>query len=128
MVGNKNPDTIILAGIQFRGHHGDSEAERTVGGRFEVDLEIGRDCSRAGCSDSLQDTVDYYAVHQRVMQIGQNERHRLVETLAERIAAAVLAEFAADSVTVRARKLMPPLDGIVAYAGVEITRLKPVAS
>lgn len=125
MVGNKRADTIILAGIQFRGHHGDSEAERTVGGRFEVDIEIAHDCSQAGDSDALPDTVDYYAVHQRVMQIGQNERHRLVETLAERIAAAVLAEFSAEAVTVRARKLMPPLDGIVAYAGVEITRWRP---
>jgi dihydroneopterin aldolase len=126
MVGNKQTDTVILAGIQFRGHHGDSEAERTVGGRFEVDLEMARDCAPAGKSDALQDTVDYYAVHQRVMHIGQNERHRLVETLAERIAAAVLAEFQADSVTVRVRKLMPPLDGIVAYAGVEITRAKMI--
>jgi dihydroneopterin aldolase len=122
MVGITNTDKIILAGIQFRGHHGDSEAERTVGGRFEVDLEMTRNCRIAGTTDALQNTVDYYAVHQRVMQIGQNERHRLVETLAERIAATILGEFAVETITVRARKLMPPLDGIVAYAGVEITR------
>jgi dihydroneopterin aldolase len=115
-------DRITLAGIQFRGHHGDSEAERSVGGRFEVDLEITYDTRRAAESDALRDTVDYFAVHKRVLEIGENERCQLLERLAGRIAGAILVEFGVTEVTVRVRKMMPPLEGIVAFTGVEITR------
>lgn len=121
MVGEQR-DTILLGGIQFRGHHGDSPAEREIGGRFEVDLVMYRDLRPAEKSDALADTVDYFAVHRRVVGIGQKERCQMLESLAGKIAAAILGEFAVEAVTVTVRKLMPPLDGIVAYAGVSITR------
>ncbi|NMC82110.1 MAG: dihydroneopterin aldolase [Armatimonadetes bacterium] len=121
-VGEESGDTILLGGIQFRGHHGDSPEERLIGGRFEVDLAIRWDVSNAEQTDSLADTVDYYRVHKRVMEIGQKERHRMLERLAGRLANMVIEEFGAPEVTVTVRKLMPPLDGIVGYAGVRITR------
>ena len=122
MVGELHADKIVLAGIQFRGHHGDSEAERTVGGRFEVDVIVAFDTRKAEMSDALADTIDYYAMHKRILEIGQRERHQLLERLAGRIATVLLTEFAVAEVTVKVRKLMPPLEGIVAYSGVEITR------
>lgn len=115
-------DKVILAGVQFRGHHGDSPEEQAVGGRFEVDLEMLRDTHRAERSDTLGDTVDYFAVHRRIMHIGQSERHRLLESLAGNIARMALTEFDTTRVTVTVRKLLPPLDGIVAWSGVSITR------
>lgn len=124
MVGDSHADKIVLAGIQFRGHHGDSEAERTVGGRFEVDVIVTYDTRRAEASDALRETVDYYAIHKRILEIGQKERHQLLERLAGRIAGTILEEFGVPEVTVKVRKLMPPLEGIVAYSGVEITRAK----
>lgn len=124
MVGEEHADKIILAGIQFRGHHGDSEAERSVGGRFEVDVIVTCDTSMAAVTDALADTVDYFTMHKRVLEIGTKERHQLLERLAGRIASVLLDEFGVPEVTVRVRKLMPPLDGIVTYSGVEITRTK----
>lgn len=115
-------DKVILAGVQFRGHHGDSPEEQTIGGRFEVDLEMFQDTGPAESSDALGDTVDYFTVHRRIMQIGQNERHRLLESLAGRIARMALTEFRVTRVTVTVRKLLPPLEGIVAWSGVVITR------
>lgn len=122
MVGNSRNDKVTLYGIQFRGHHGDSEAEREVGGRFEVDVEIACDARRAEETDRLADTVDYFSVHARILRIGETERHQMLESLAGRIARMILAEFRAPEVTVRVRKLLPPLGGIVASSGVEITR------
>ena len=115
-------DKVILAGVQFRGHHGDSKEEQTVGGRFEVDVEIAADTGRAEHTDALADTVDYYTVHKRIMEIGQTGRRRMLESLAGDIARMVLTEFQATTVTVKVRKLLPPLEGIVAWSGVEITR------
>jgi dihydroneopterin aldolase len=49
----------------------------------------------------------------------------LIETLAERIAAAVLdGQALAQAVTVRVRKLEAPLPGELAWAGVEIGRTR----
>jgi dihydroneopterin aldolase len=115
-------DKVILAGIQFRGHHGDSDEERLLGGRFEVDVEISCDARHAERTDALKDTVDYYSVHRRIMEIGQSERHRMLESLAGRIARMILTQFHTDEVVITVRKLLPPLEGIVAWSGVQITR------
>lgn len=122
MVRDKASDKVVLGCIQFRGHHGDSEEERTVGGRFEVDVAMFCDLRRAEASDSLSDTVDYYTVHKRIVEIGETERHQMLESLAGRIARMILTEFNTREATVAVRKLMPPLEGIVAFSGVEITR------
>jgi dihydroneopterin aldolase len=115
-------DKVIVCGVEFRGHHGDSREEQTVGGRFEVDVEIACDARRAEQTDALEDTVDYYTVHRRIMEIGQTERHRMLESLAGRIAQMILTEFQTVEVMVTVRKLLPPLEGIVAWSGVQITR------
>jgi dihydroneopterin aldolase len=46
----------------------------------------------------------------------------MLESLAGDIARMILTEFQAKTVTVKVRKLLPPLEGIVAWSGVEITR------
>lgn len=122
MVGESFPDKILLGGIQFRGHHGDSEEERAVGGRFEVDVTLWCDVRQAETSDALRDTVDYYSVHRRIVEIGEQERHQMLESLAGRLAKMILTEFHVSQVTLRVKKLHPPLEGIVAFAGVEMTR------
>ena len=49
----------------------------------------------------------------------------LLETIAETIARTALQEFpAADEVRVRVRKMHPPIDGRMAWAGVEIHRTR----
>jgi dihydroneopterin aldolase len=87
-----------------------------------VDVEIACDARRAEQTDALEDTVDYYTVHRRIMEIGQTERHRMLESLAGRIAQMILTEFQTVEVMVTVRKLLPPLEGIVAWSGVQITR------
>jgi dihydroneopterin aldolase len=122
------PDRVILSGIRFRGRHGVSAEERATGGSYSVDVEMTCDLSAAIASDSVHDTVDYSAVHRLVMQLGRERSFHLLETLAGHIAESILARFPVESVTVRIRKLHPPLDGIVEYAGVEITRHKSKCS
>jgi dihydroneopterin aldolase len=46
----------------------------------------------------------------------------LLESAADRIATVVLERFPVERVTVRLAKLLPPIDGVVASAAVEITR------
>ena len=113
--------TILLSGIEFYGYLGVSEAERTVGNRFEVDIELEAE-ERASLTDDVSDTVDYGAVAALVVELGQGPSLRTVERLARVIADRLLAEFPRVSeVTVELFKLLPPVPCVVRAAGVRLT-------
>jgi dihydroneopterin aldolase len=115
-------DRIVLEGIQFYGYHGVPAEEQVVGHRFAVDLEVACDLREAGHRDDVALTIDYGELAGQVVSIGRERRFRLIEALAEAIAAKVLEHARADRVRVRVRKLLPPIDGVVAAAAVEIER------
>ncbi len=118
-------DRIELRGMRFWGRHGvlPFEAERAQ--PFEVDLVLEVDLAPAGTSDDLGRTVDYGALFAAARRVVEGGHVGLVETLAERIAAAVLAAHpAAGAVTVRVRKPAAPLPGDFDWAGVEIRRAR----
>lgn len=114
-------DTIHLHGLQFYAYHGADPGERELGQRFEIDLELHLDLAPAGRADDLDRTVDYRAVYS-LAAAAMEPPAKLIETVAERLATAVLEHFPVDEVTVKVRKPSVPLGGVVAWAGVEIRR------
>jgi 7,8-dihydroneopterin aldolase/epimerase/oxygenase len=114
-------DRLLLEGLQFFGHHGDVEAERTLGGRVDVDVEIRAALGEAGRSDQLSDTVDYVRCYDTVRRVVETRQHNLLETVAEEIAAALLADERVDSVRVRVAK-QPPIAGVFHRFAVVIDR------
>ena len=76
----------------FFGYHGVLPAERELGQPFAVDVEMRLDLRPAGLSDDLSRTVDYGEVSRRAKEIVEGPPADLVETVAERIAAAVLED------------------------------------
>ncbi len=118
-------DRLIVTDIEFIGHCGITEEERTVGQRISADLEIALDISKATASDRLEDTVDYVAMCNTVVTIGRKEAYYLLETLAERIAKEILRIFSVSEVTVRLRKCSPPVETIKGYFEIRITRKRP---
>jgi 7,8-dihydroneopterin aldolase/epimerase/oxygenase len=115
-------DILLIEDIRFYGHHGVSEAEQEVGAWFSVDVELALDLTPAALSDDVGATVDYGLVVRRVVTLATEQRVRLIERLAGLLSEAVLREFPAREVTVRVRKLTPPLDGITAVPGVQMKR------
>jgi 7,8-dihydroneopterin aldolase/epimerase/oxygenase len=116
-------DTVFLEEVQFYGYHGVNPAERTQGQRFIVDVELGVDLRAAGQSDDLTRTLDYSAVYQIIQAIVEGPPRRLLEAVAEEIAATLLAGFPAQTITVTIRKPAPPLRGaMLRAAGVRIQR------
>ena len=115
-------DRIVLQGIQFYGYHGVHDEERRLGQRFMVDVELSVDLSEAVAHDDVSATVDYGQVHALVLEIGTGQPYRLLETLAAHIATALLERFPVRQVTVRAIKPAPPLPGVLAGVGVQVTR------
>jgi dihydroneopterin aldolase len=120
-------DKIILEGMVLFGYHGTRPEENALGQPFVVDVALQLDLRAAGEADDLTATVDYSEVHRRVKAIVEGPPLKLTEALAERIAAAVLAEHpAVRAVQVRVRKPNVRLaDTVLAGSVVEITRRRP---
>ncbi len=66
-----NEDRILLEGMIFYGRHGTLPAERELGQRFIVDIELRCDLRPAGLSDDLAKTVDYGEVHRQAREIAE---------------------------------------------------------
>lgn len=116
-------DGILIKGLEFYAYHGASDSEQTVGHRYLVDVRLSVDTHPAGESDHLGDTVSYARVAKRIVEVGTQEKYRLLERLAERLTAMVFAEFPlVESIRLRVQKVCPPMNAIVSSVGVEILR------
>lgn len=103
-------DQIRLTGISATGYHGVFDHERREGQTFVADVVVHLDTRRAAASDDLERTVDYGALAQGVAAVLSGEPADLVETVAERIAATVLAASrAVEAVDVAVHKPQAPL-------------------
>ena len=119
-------DDVFLEGLRFYAYHGVNPEERAAGQRFTVDVSLSGDLREAGRSDDLARTINYSAAYKRVRAIVEGPPRDLIETVAEEIAAALLADFPlADSVSVTVRKPEVALKGaILDAAGVRIRRAR----
>ncbi|HEX4212080.1 MAG TPA: dihydroneopterin aldolase [Candidatus Dormibacteraeota bacterium] len=100
-------DRICLRGLTFFGRHGVYPAERELGQRFRVDLELEGDLSAARHSDRLEDTLDYGKACALVRGVVEGEPCNLLETVAERILGSVLELPHVERATVRVHKRAP---------------------
>ncbi|MBL7972845.1 MAG: dihydroneopterin aldolase [Prolixibacteraceae bacterium] len=102
---------IEIEGMEFYAFHGHFEVEKVAGNRFLVNLKIDTDCSKAGQSDRLEDTLDYqkaYLAVKEEMAIPSN----LLEHVVQRIITRLKAEFPEiRKVAVKVSKMNPPMGG-----------------
>jgi dihydroneopterin aldolase len=116
-----SPDLLVLEGMSFYGYHGETEAERTLGNRFHVDVEIRMDLAAAGRSDDIADTLDYSHAFALIRAVLEDQQFRLIEAVADRVAATLLEEPRIESVKVRVGK-QPPIAGMIDRCWVIIER------
>ncbi len=112
-------DRITVSGISAFGRHGVREAEKTEGQTFVVDVALEVDLAPAGGTDDLGRTVNYADVAAEVVAAVEGEPRDLIETLAEQIAATVLARPRAEAVEVTVHKPQAPVG--VPFADVTVT-------
>lgn len=86
-------DTVRIRGLKVEGIVGVHDWERRVPRPVVIDLELATDAARAARSDALKDALDYAAVAKRVAEFVGASQFQLVETLAERLADKLRAEF-----------------------------------
>lgn len=120
-------DKIILSNLGFYGYHGVLEAEKVLGQKFFIDMELYLETKEAGQTDDMNKSVSYADVYNLVKDITENKRFDLIEALAENIACEVLNKFSLiQSLMVRVKKPEAPVSGIFDYFAVEIRRDRDV--
>ena len=117
-------DRILLNGLVFFGKHGCHDAERELGQKFLVDIELECDLREAGESDSLDDTLDYVSIYNHAREVIEGESAKLLEHLAQRIADFALLDNRVVLAWVRLRKPHIALPGALDFIGIEITRTR----
>ena len=117
-------DTVWLYGVECRAKVGVPASERARRQKVLIDVGLEVDIRPAAARDDFRLAADYWAVEKLVREEAETGERALVETLAERLAAAVLrAKTPATAVTIRVHKtpaVMPKTREVV----VEIRRTK----
>lgn len=78
--------TVHLRGVRAEGRHGASRGEQDTPQHFEIDLDIGVEALQ----DDLGTTADYRVVVFAVQDLVEKRSFALIETIAQRVAEAVL--------------------------------------
>ena len=101
------------------------DAERTQPQRLLLTVEMESDFYGAAKSDSIADTIDYFAVSQRLLNFGKGRSWKLIEKLATDIANTILIEFKPAAVSVEVKKFIIPE---ARYVSVAVTKRREKTS
>jgi 7,8-dihydroneopterin aldolase/epimerase/oxygenase len=117
-------DGISLRGLRVFGYHGVRDEERRGGQEFIIDAVVGLDTSLAAAGDELGLTVDYAALADRLVALASGPPVRLIETLAQRLAAACLSDPLVQEVEITVHKPHAPLSHPFDDVSVAIRRVR----
>ena len=118
-------DQLSVTGIECWAHHGVFDHERRDGQPFVTDVVLHLDAGPAAAGDDLARTANYAEVADTVVRLVTGEPVDLIETLADRIARAVLAEQpVVTAVEVTVHKPQAPIPHDFADAAVTVHRTR----
>lgn len=115
-------DRIALRGLRVYGHHGVLEHERRQGQEFIIDAVLWLDAAPAAAADDLSRTVSYAEIADRLVSLAGGEPVQLIETLAERLAMACLAEPVVEEAEITVHKPHAPIAHIFSDVAVTVRR------
>ncbi|QFU74459.1 dihydroneopterin aldolase [Halioglobus maricola] len=113
-------DTVYIEGLETDAVIGVYAWERGIRQKLVIDLELASDNRAAAATDAIGDAVDYDAISKAVLAYVRASEFQLIETLAERVADLVLADF--DVSWLRLRLAKPGAVAEAASVGVIIER------
>ena len=108
------PDLIRIEALELSAHVGVPDAERATAQRLTANLVLEPVSGFSDLGDRIENTVDYFQVARSVQALARERPRRLIETLAEEIAADLLARFALRAVEIELRKYILPDTAFVA--------------
>ena len=116
-------DKIIISQLEVISNHGVLDAEKALGQKFYVSMELAIDLQKAGQTDDITKTINYAEVCDMVAALMQGSTYNLIETCAEKIAGNILRLY--DSVceaNVKIEKPHAPIKHSFGNVAVSISR------
>src|ERR1051325_8502160 len=101
-------DIIHIHDLEVSYRVGVPDDERAKPQRLLLDLQLHLDFRPAAAADDLSKTINYFAVTQCLLKFGEGREWKLIEKLAEDIAAKILSEFHPARVRVEVKKFIIP--------------------
>ena len=104
-----NPDdTIHIEQLEIFAHVGVPDHERNAPQRITVTITAWPIATLHALGDDIGRTINYSAIARAVREVVDERRDKLIETLAENIAARLLQEFPIRRVRIELRKFVLP--------------------
>jgi dihydroneopterin aldolase len=119
MTPEHSEDAIHVEQLEVFARVGVPDSERAAPQRITVSLTAWPTAGFRKIADDIGSTVNYSAIARAVREVVDERRDKLIETLAENIAAALLKDFPIRRVRLELRKFVMP---DAAYVSVSLTR------
>jgi dihydroneopterin aldolase len=101
-------DRIIIKDLEVFYRVGVTGQERGEAQRLLLTVEVENSLDTAARTDDLAATIDYAAVAQRLLGLGEGREWKLIESVAAEAGETVLREFGGDAVAVEVKKFVIP--------------------
>jgi dihydroneopterin aldolase len=86
-------DIVYISGLEIETVIGIYAWERNIKQPVVIDVEMAADIRPAAASGDIRDALDYHAISVRLQEFIGDGQFLLIETIAERCAALIMAEF-----------------------------------
>lgn len=90
-------DFIYIEGLEVFAHHGVYKEETSLGQKFIVSAKLNLDVSKAAQEDNLELSVNYAEVCKYITEFTQKNSYKLIETVADNLARAILVRYSGIS-------------------------------
>ncbi|MGH3649956.1 MAG: dihydroneopterin aldolase [Acidimicrobiia bacterium] len=117
-------DRIDLTGIEVYAKHGVLAEEQEKAQVFKVDVTVFADLATAGETDDLSDTLDYSALALEIREVVGSESNKLIETVAARVADALMSHPTVTRSIVTIHKPDAPIDVVFQDVAVTVERTR----
>jgi FolB domain-containing protein len=101
-------DIIHIHDLEVSYRVGVPDEERAKPQRLLLDIQLHLDFRPAAATDDLTKTINYFTVTQQLLKFGENREWRLIEKLAEDIAAILLTAYRPQKIRVEIKKFIIP--------------------
>jgi len=98
------PPKISIVDLEVFYRVGVPAAERAKPQRLLLTVEMKPVSAKAARTDSIADTIDYFAVSRRLLKFGAGKSWKLIEKLAADVCEMILSDFKPQSVRVEVKK------------------------
>jgi len=116
---------LSIKDAEFYSYHGVKTEEQSLGGKYQVDLDLFYDATEAIINDEVNSALNYEEAMFCIEEVIAGESYNLIETIANEILNLAMEKFPnLAKATVRVRKMNAPIRRVVKYVEAEQSMIR----